>query len=85
MTITSSVGLLFFLAVPLLQYSLNLSYQLFFIRHIQDIARSKNVICQTAQSIFCCDAVLVSTEDNADGEIVIRVIDFRCIVVEDTY
>ena len=64
------------------QDSLHLSNQLFLVWHIENIAGCKNIVGQTAQGIFCRDTVFVGTEDNADRRVIVRIVDFRRVIIQ---
>ena len=68
--------------MPLFNDRFHLSNQLFLIGHIQHILGSENLIGQTAESILHIEVALVGTENNADGRIVILVVDLVGIIVQ---
>ena len=68
--------------LPAVENSLHLRDQLLLFAHIEDIARGKNVVGEAAQRVLRRYGVLIGTEDDPDGRVIVRIVYFGGIIVE---
>ena len=67
---------------PTVENSLHLRDELLLFGHIEDVARGKNVVGEPSQRVLRRYGVLIGTEDDADGRVIVRVVYFGGIIVE---
>ncbi len=66
----------------LLQHRFHLGDEPRLVRHIQHIAGGKELVGKSAQGVFGGDGVLLRAENDADGRIVVGVVDLGGVVVQ---